>query len=133
MYTFCNSPPGGGEGGRLPSKMDGNARWELLKKPFRGTNVFWARLEFFSPLRCTKATTAHQLLLLILPYFFNSEKGDLLLVKLIVKYLLSYCFRLNTLKAYDTMGAFAVELMKCLKWRESPHRGTCTKNAFRNP
>ena len=82
MYTFCNSPGRGGRGGgvRLPSKRDGNARWELLNEPFRGTNVFWARLEFFSPLRCTKATTAHQLLLLILPYFFNSEKGDFLLV-----------------------------------------------------
>ena len=96
--------------------------------------MFFGRgLNFFSPLRCTNATTAHLLLLVILPYFFDSEKGDLLLVELIVKYLLSYCLRLNTLKAYDTMGAFAVELMKRLKWRESQHRGTCTKNAFPNP
>ena len=58
MYTFCNNPGGGGR--RLPIKRDGNARSELLKEPFRGTNVFWVWLEFFSPLRCTNSTTINQ-------------------------------------------------------------------------
>lgn len=54
----------------------------------------------------------------------------MLLFKLIAKYLLSYCFRLTTLKAHGTMKAPAVELLKCLKWRKSQYKGTGTKNSF---
>ena len=135
MYTFCYvlllvtalPPPPGGRG--LPNNKRGDACWNLWKEPFRGTNVIWAWLVFFSPLR-------HPILNLHIDWhlhnIFNSEKSDLLLVKLIVKYLLSYCFRLNTLKAHGTMKAPALELLRCLKWRASQYRVTGTKNAFSN-